>query len=66
MDGWTESTAHPGYMAKVVQVGSNTVIIHRPILDATERALREKHVREALETILRDYYFKSTQRKETA
>lgn len=62
MDGWTASAARPGYMAKVVRVGENTVIIHRPILEEAERARREKYTREAMETILRDYYYK---RKET-
>ena len=65
MDGWTASAARPGYMAKVVPAGDNTVIIHRPILDEAERALREKHTREALETILRDYYYTSKPRKGT-
>lgn len=46
-DTWT-TDVHPGYRTKVVKIGSATVEINRPILDAAEQARRENQVKDAL------------------
>lgn len=46
---------------KVIQHGSCTIIIHRPILSKQERAKREDQIKASLESVMRTY----THRKET-
>lgn len=46
-------------MQKTIRHGAATIRIHRPDLDATERAKREQEIREALEHVLRDYIKRS-------
>ena len=53
---WADSPEHPGYKVKVIQHGNCTIKILRPELDKNERAKREKRVKVAAESLLRDYY----------
>lgn len=46
MSQWKNTT--PGYRSKTIQVGSATVIIHRPELTKEEQTKREKDVLDAL------------------
>jgi len=41
-----------GYRTKTIQVGNNTVRIHRPILSDEERAKREAQVIDGLKALL--------------
>lgn len=45
---------------KVIQHGSCTIVIHRPILSKHERTKREDQIKASLESVMRTY----TQRKE--
>ena len=45
---------------KVIQHGSCTIIVHRPILSKRERIKREGQIKASLESVMRTY----TQRKE--
>ena len=51
-ESW-ETGIKEGYRTKEVQVGNCTVRIHRPILDAQERAKAEEQVRDALRGLIR-------------
>ena len=55
MNDWTLSTEHPGYKCKTIQRGACTVTILRPVLDEQEAAKREKHVKAAAESALKNY-----------
>jgi hypothetical protein len=46
----------PGFRTKTVQIGNNTVRIHRPILDDQERARREEQVIDALRGLIKKGY----------
>lgn len=45
---------------RVIQHGSCTIVIHRPILSKQERVKREDQIKASLESVMRTY----TQRKE--
>ena len=55
MNDWIESQTCPGYREKTIQRGAATIIIRRPILSAAEQAKREKHARNQLASVLKDY-----------
>ena len=55
MNDWIESQTCPGYREKTIQRGAATIIIRRPILSAAELTKREKHIQDALGSVLRDY-----------
>lgn len=55
MNDWTPSETCPGYREKTIQRGAATIIARRPILTEGEQARREKHARDALGSVLRDY-----------
>jgi hypothetical protein len=46
---------------QILRHGSATIIIHRPVINETERAKREQQVRNVLGSVMRDYF----KRKET-
>lgn len=58
---WVESPEHPGYKTKVIKHGNCTIHILRPVLDKTERAKREAHVKAVAETTLANYYKRKEQ-----
>ena len=55
MNDWTPSETCPGYREKTIQRGATTIIVRRPILSEEEQARREKHARDVLGSVLRDY-----------
>ena len=55
MNDWIESKTCPGYREKTIQRGAATIIIRRPILGEAEQAKREKHAKDTLGSVLRDY-----------
>lgn len=52
---WTTSPEHPGYKCKTITRGNFTVHIFRPILDRTESAKREDHLKNVAERALKNY-----------
>lgn len=58
MSNWTPSTT--------IRHGSCTIIMHRPELTRTERAERERAARETLERVMRDYFTRKDQTKESS
>ena len=55
MNDWIESQTCPEYREKTIQRGAATIIIRRPVLSAAEQVKREKHAKETLAHVLRDY-----------
>lgn len=53
MPEWTQT--------KTLQHGNCTIVIHRPVLTAPERAKRERQVQDILRRELRNYIFKEEQ-----
>lgn len=53
MDAEWRTDIHPGYRTKIIKVGSTTVEINRPLLDADEQAKREAQVVGALRSFAR-------------
>ena len=55
MNNWTASTEHPGYRCKTITRGNFTVTVFRPNLDEEEQAKRERQLKVAAESALKNY-----------
>ena len=58
MNTWTPSPDHPGYRVKFITYGNCTIEVLRPDLTADEAAKREKHVKNVMESALKNYIYK--------
>lgn len=54
MNEWTTSTEHPGYRCKTITRGNFTVTVLKPNLDQVEQAKRERHLKTAAESVLKN------------
>lgn len=54
MDLWRTDIL-PGYRTKVIQRGSATIYVHRPMLSADDQSRREQHATEALAAGMKDF-----------
>ena len=62
MENWTPAPDRPGYQRKIIQRGSATIIIDRPILDEAAAAKAQEKTRAALEGAMRSYCKRKAQR----
>lgn len=62
MSDWTMATDRPGYRVKVLQRGSCSISVYRPILSQAEQTKREQHVKDVMGHCLHGYLLKKEKR----